>query len=192
MKVKNTRLLLAALAASSTLPALAHSGGDHVHGFVAGFTHPLLGWDHLLAMFSVGVWSAQQGGRQTWVLPLSFVATMAVGGALGMAGFSMGYTEATIAVSVIAFGLLIALTRSLPTWLGALACGLAALAHGIAHGGELPQGGSPWGYAGGFLLATASLHCAGILFGKAGAGQGLWQRGFGLLASLAGGYLLLA
>ncbi|HEY9100464.1 HupE/UreJ family protein [Chitinimonas sp.] len=191
--MKNTtRLLIAGLAATAALPALAHSGVDHVHGFVAGFTHPLFGWDHLLAMFSVGVWSAQQGGRHVWALPLSFVATMAVGGALGMAGFSMGFTEAAIAVSVIAFGLLIAQARSLPTWLSALACSLAALAHGIAHGGELPQDGNPWGYAGGFLLATALLHCTGILFGKMGAGHGRWQRGFGLLASLAGGYLLLA
>ncbi|GAB3263210.1 HupE/UreJ family protein [Chitinimonas naiadis] len=186
------RWLPVLLAGVCALPSFAHSGGDHVHGFVAGFSHPLLGWDHLLAMFAVGVWSAQQGGRHIWALPLSFVATMAIGGTLGMAGLTLGFTETAIAVSVIAFGLLITLARTLPTWLGAVACGLAALTHGIAHGGELPHDSSPWGYAAGFLFATAGLHLAGLLFGHIARGQGRWQRGFGVLASLAGGYLLLA
>lgn len=35
-----------------------HSGG----GFMSGFNHPVLGFDHLLAMLSVGMLSTQLGG----------------------------------------------------------------------------------------------------------------------------------
>ncbi|PZE10431.1 protein hupE, partial [Pseudomonas sp. 57B-090624] len=38
---------------------------------------------------------------------------------------------------------------------------LVALAHGVAHGLELPELSSPWGYATGFVAATAALHAAG-------------------------------
>ena len=32
-------------------------------GFMAGLSHPVLGFDHLLAMLSVGILSTQMGGR---------------------------------------------------------------------------------------------------------------------------------
>jgi len=46
----------------------------------------------------------------------------------------------------------------------ALAAGLTALfalSHGVAHGLELPMLSSPWGYAAGFVAATAALHGIG-------------------------------
>jgi hydrogenase/urease accessory protein HupE len=56
------------------------------HGFTDGFLHPLTGWDHLLAMFAVGLWAAQHRGRALWLIPLSFVGVMVLGGILGVAG----------------------------------------------------------------------------------------------------------
>ncbi len=41
-------------------------------GIAAGLTHPLLGVDHLLAMLTVGLLSAQLGGRAIWGLPGAF------------------------------------------------------------------------------------------------------------------------
>lgn len=185
--VRRTSLLLIGLLAT---PALAHSGGAHLHGFAAGFVHPLFGWDHLLAMLAVGIWSAQQGGVRRVLLPACFVAAMAVGGALGMAGVQLGFTETAIAVSVLALGVLIALARTLPAPLGAALCIVAAVCHGLAHGGELPLAASATGYVLGFLLATAGLHLAGIALAL--RLRTFWLRGFGLLAGLAGSYLLLA
>ncbi|MCB2081859.1 MAG: HupE/UreJ family protein, partial [Rickettsiales bacterium] len=47
--------------------ALAHTGAmGAAGGFAAGISHPVLGLDHLLAMVSVGVLSAQIGGRAIW------------------------------------------------------------------------------------------------------------------------------
>ena len=55
--------------------ALAH-GGHGIGGFRSGLTHPVLGLDHLLAMVSVGIVSAQIGGRAIWSVPASFVLIM--------------------------------------------------------------------------------------------------------------------
>ena len=77
----------------------------------------------------------------------------------------------------------------------AMALGLTALfalTHGVAHGLELPALASPWGYAAGFVAATAALHGAGYALvrwlpqaaaplvrvaGAASAGAGLWLLG---------------
>ena len=38
-------------------------------GFYDGLSHPVLGIDHFLAMVSVGIVSAQIGGRAIWTIP---------------------------------------------------------------------------------------------------------------------------
>ena len=59
--------------------ALAHTGHGDTSGLMHGFTHPITGIDHVLAMVAVGVLAAQLGGRALWLVPLSFVGVMAVG-----------------------------------------------------------------------------------------------------------------
>ena len=53
-------------------------------GFYDGLSHPVLGIDHFLAMVSVGVISAQIGGRAIWTIPATFVLMMILGGIIGM------------------------------------------------------------------------------------------------------------
>ena len=48
--------------------AFAHITQGPLGGFAGGFAHPLTGLDHFLAMFAVGVWGAQMGGRSVWAL----------------------------------------------------------------------------------------------------------------------------
>ena len=76
-------LSLAGMAIAS--PAFAHTGVGDTTGFVLGFLHPVGGIDHVLAMVAVGLFAALLGGRALWLLPISFVTMMAMGGALGMA-----------------------------------------------------------------------------------------------------------
>jgi urease accessory protein len=160
--MQHARNLVAILALSS-LPglALAHPGHEH-SGLVAGLGHPLLGLDHLLAMLAVGLWAAQQQGRTRWALPLTFVASMLGGGLLGFAGVQLPLMETGIAASVLALGLLVALAVRPPLPLAIAFTALFALAHGVAHGLELPDLASPATYALGFVLATALLHGAGF------------------------------
>ncbi len=146
-------------------PALAHDDTGVAGGFVAGFQHPLLGIDHMLAMVSVGIWGAFLGRPLVVALPVLFPTVMALGGAIGMAGLPVPPVELGIGVSVLALGLMImlAVRASLPVACGLV--GLFALFHGYAHGSELPSAADPVGYTTGFVLATGLLHVAGIALG---------------------------
>ena len=64
------------------LPALAHNFTGMV-GFYDGISHPVLGLDHFLAMVSVGIVSAQIGGKAIWTVPATFVSVMTIGGFFG-------------------------------------------------------------------------------------------------------------
>lgn len=163
--VPRSLLTLAALVTPSL--ALAHTGVGDTHGFVHGFAHPIGGLDHVLAMVAVGLFAAHLGGRALWLVPLSFVGVMALGGALGMAGVEIPFAEAGIALSVIVLGAAVALRIALPTVAAMALVGFFAIFHGHAHGAELPQGASGLGYATGFLIATALLHAAGLGLGLA-------------------------
>ena len=151
-----------AMLALLLVPALAfaHPGHDE-SGLVAGISHPLGGLDHLLAMLAVGLWAAQQKGAARWALPCTFVGTMLMGGLLGFEGLQLPALESAIAASVSALGLAVALAVRPPLFMAMAATALFAVFHGVAHGLELPEMSSPWGYATGFAAATAALHAVG-------------------------------
>ena len=145
--------------------AFAHAGHDH-SGLLSGVAHPITGLDHLLAMLAVGLWAAQQSGAARWAVPVTFVATMLLGGVLGFSGMEIPLMETGIAGSVLAFGLLVAVAARLPMAVALGLTALFALTHGVAHGLELPALASPWGYAAGFVAATAVLHGLGYLVAR--------------------------
>lgn len=146
-------------------PALAHSGVGTHFAFFDGFTHPLLGLDHLLAMVGVGLWAALVGGKARWLWPAAFVTVMTAGGALALNGIALPYVEALILASVIGIGAAVAFGLRLPLVAGATICAAFAIAHGHAHGAELPVGASAIDYVAGFVVATAALHAIGIVVG---------------------------
>ena len=39
---------------------------------MSGFAHPLLGWDHVIAMLAVGLWGAFRRAPALWLLRWSF------------------------------------------------------------------------------------------------------------------------
>jgi urease accessory protein len=187
----------AALAALFLAPSLAfaHTGVGDTLGFVHGFSHPLSGLDHVLAMVMVGVLAWQLGGRAVWVVPATFVLVMAGGGALGMMGVAIPFVEIGIALSVIILGAIVALGIMAPVAIAAGIVGLFAIAHGHAHGAEMPAAAAGMAYAAGFMMATAGLHAAGLaigsLIGKVGGRSGTFAtRAAGGIASLAGVGLL--
>ncbi|MBX7165119.1 MAG: HupE/UreJ family protein [Pirellulales bacterium] len=153
-------LVLLCLSAMVT-PALAHPG--HPEGtFHDGFNHPLLGLDHLLAMVAVGLLGVRLGGRSLWLMPVSFLSAMLVGGLAAAAGMPLPLVEYGILASVLVLGALIATSVRFPVAAAAALVAAFAFFHGHAHAAEMVAGGSLAPYAGGFLLATASLHALGI------------------------------
>ncbi len=145
--------------------ASAHILPGTAHGLQDGLIHPWTGWDHLLAMFAVGLWAAQHRGRAVWLIPLSFVAVMIAGGMAGLAGVTVPGTELWIGLSVLALGGLIATSTRLRPSLGMAVAGLFALFHGYAHGHEMPAAASALWFSAGFVTSTLALHGLGIATG---------------------------
>lgn len=157
-----------AVAVTTFLPTLAfaHPGHELQLGFMGGVLHPLSGPDHLAAMLAVGAWAAQLGGRLRWAVPMSFVALMLVGAALGMSGVVFGAAEQGVVVSVCILGLLLASAIRLPASVCVLLTGSFAMFHGYAHGAEAPQQANVMAYFTGFVLSTIALHLVGFMAGS--------------------------
>ena len=148
-------------------PALAHDELKEGAGFVIGLLHPVLGFDHLLAMLSVGILSAQIGGRAIWYVPATFVASMILGGYLGMANVLVPLVEVGIALSVLALGAAVAADRNLPKGVAEVSVAIFGIFHGHAHGTEMPLIADPWLYGLGFVIGTATIHLTGVFIGFA-------------------------
>lgn len=176
------------------LPAQAHelhSGG----GFISGFNHPVLGFDHLLAMICVGLLSTQLGGRAIWTVPAIFVLFMVFGGIIGLLSIPIPFVEFGIAASVLLLGLALAIDKKLPQWLVMAFVAIFAIFHGHAHGVEMPQLAKPALYVLGFICGTSAIHIVGVILGIAMQQKdpkNRMVRSSGGAIALVGGYLLLS
>jgi urease accessory protein len=188
------------LSALSGLAILLAAKGAYAHiiqgtqgGFGSGFAHPLTGPDHFLAMFAVGLWSAQMGGRSVWTLPVTFPMIMVIGGVLGMTGLPLPAIEIGIALSILALGGAIMLAWRPAEWTALILIAYFALCHGYAHGVELPLASDPADYAIGFVLATGMIHLFGIGVGTALGKpmQGRLSRALGVVIAIGGIYFLV-
>ena len=172
--------------------AFAHDESGGGAGFVTGLFHPVLGFDHFLAMLSVGVISAQIGGRAIWYIPATFVLAMILGGILGMQSVNILAVEAGIALSVLILGSILAAGKVMPEWIAVIAVGIFGIFHGHAHGTEMPLIADPWLYGAGFVIGTSLIHLTGVLFGIAfrGARRGDYAlRAAGVGIAAAGAYI---
>jgi hydrogenase/urease accessory protein HupE len=170
MKSNCKRVLATLLFLSPALaPSLAnaHSLPGQGTGLGAGFSHPWQGYDHLIAMFAVGFWAAQHQGRAVWLIPLSFVGVMTLGGIVGACGGNLPGAEFLILLSVPVFGLLAAFRVRLGLRTSLVMVGFFALFHGLAHGQEMPGSASLVSFGSGFVLATLLLHGLGIVTARA-------------------------
>ena len=184
--------LLALLAILAATAVQAHTATGSEGGFSSGFTHPLLGIDHVIAMVAVGLWGAFLGAPAIWLLPIVFPLVMAFGGALGVAGVPLPAVETGIALSGVVLGLLVAFAVRAPLWVAAVIVGAFAVFHGHAHGTELPVAANPYAYAAGFVVGTGLLHLAGIAIGGlTRTKEGTWAvRAAGVAIAAAGAAFL--
>ena len=146
----------------------AHEDAGMAGGFISGLTHPLLGFDHMVAMIAIGLWGAFLGSPALWILPVVFSVVMAFGGALGVLGFKIPLVETGIAASAVVLGLMVVFALRPKIAIAAVIVGAFAIFHG--HGTELPEAPSLLAYSIGFVISTGLLHLAGIGFGLLHAG----------------------
>ena len=185
-------LAIAVILLMITNPAFAHSDAGIAGGFISGFLHPVLGWDHVVAMVAVGLWGAFLGSPAIWLLPIVFPLVMAFGGAIGVLGIPIPAVEAGIAASAIVLGAMVAFTIRPPILVAAVIVGAFAIFHGHAHGTELPNAANPIAYSIGFVLSTGLLHLSGIAFGllvRWPAGKVAVQAGGGVISLMGVGFL---
>ena len=174
---------------------LAHNFTGMV-GFYDGISHPVLGLDHFLAMISVGIVSAQIGGRAIWTVPTTFVTIMTVGGLFGFFLLidEFFFVEVGIIFSVILLGLGISIEKKIPKNLIIIFVGIFGLFHGIAHGIEVPAAANPILFVLGFICGTSALHLFGVGIGyfsiKTNASL-ILLRLTGMLFAIYGIYLLI-
>ncbi len=157
-----------------TFPVSAHTFTGMI-GFYDGLSHPVLGIDHFLAMVSVGIVSAQIGGRAIWTIPATFVLMMIFGGAIGMLvevfffdleDCAFIVVEYGIVFSVILLGLAIAIEKKISINIIMIFICIFGLCHGLAHGMEMPWAVNPILFALGFASGTATLHLFGVGIGS--------------------------
>lgn len=162
MKKILTFIVLSVLSAT----AWAHPGhGIEGGGFINGVLHPILGWDHVLAMVAVGLWAASFQGKARMAIPATFVLIMLLGFIFGTQGGGIPMMEQGIAASVLIIGLAAAWAQRIPATIAMVVVGAFALFHGVAHGTE--WSGSAWQFGAGFMLSTIALHIAGYFGGVA-------------------------
>ena len=205
MKSLSSALIRPAGVAARLLAATAAQAhtGHGADSLFEGLAHPL-GLDHLLAMVAVGLWSVTAlPASRAWWGPATFMLALVVSAALGAMGVTLPFLEHLVSLSVVLFGVMLAvgsqkhLAQKLPVPAGLALIALAASLHGLAHGAEASGAGSVTafaGYASGFLLTTAVLHAGGVLAGT-GLRRALAERanwvvtGLGTLFGGAGAYL---
>lgn len=158
-------------------------------GLGAGFLHPLLGLDHLLAMVGVGLWAAQQSNRRAvWVISAAFLGFMSIGFGLGVRSSALPLVELGIVASVALVGALILFKRQVPLFVGTALAGLFAVFHGHAHGTDPAVGLSWLNFGVGFLLASGVLLVMGAAVWRIAERVTLQQS----VSRSAGGTLLTA
>ena len=191
--MKKIRGITLTLAITVLAPALAYAHPQHSGtGFIQGFVHPLLGFDHLLAMIAVGVWAAQVGGRTTWILPGAFVTAMFAGSMLGLAGFAVPMVEPVVAASVLVLGLVIMFRIRVSVPYAASLAAVFALHHGAAHLADASATVNLITYGAGFTMATTLLHLTGIFAALAFRGREIVLRLAGAPVGLAGAWMLVS
>ena len=199
---------------SSSLNAHTFTG---MVGFYDGISHPVLGIDHFLAMVSVGIVSAQIGGRAIWTVPSTFVLMMLIGGIIGISAeiikglddqaISLSeagtfnyfadsiyfFIELGIILSVILLGLAIAIEKKLSVFFTMIFVGIFGFCHGTAHGLEMPWASNPILFALGFSSGTATLHLFGVgigYFALKTIFSSILLRIIGTLCAIYGFYLI--
>jgi urease accessory protein len=120
-------------------------GGDApvniFEGFLSGIGHPVIGLDHLAFVITAGLLATTF--NRGWFIPIVFVLASLTGTIIHLLNFNLPMTEFLISLSVLGFGLLLAMKDSLPEAAVIVLAGMAGLFHGYAYGESVIGAGMP-------------------------------------------------
>jgi urease accessory protein len=161
MRIRLPRILALFLLSPSF--SHAHSMAFTAMDWNSGFLHPLQGIDHIIAMLAVGFWAAQLRGVALWVLPLTFVSVMSLGGLIGMTNLEIPSAEVIILLSGFVLSVLAVKNIRFDIKVNMLIVAFFALFHGYAHGAEITDSADLTSFGAGFIVSTGLLHCTGMM-----------------------------
>lgn len=145
---------------------IASAHGLHGVSFMAGFVHPMLGLDHLLAMLGMGVSVAGFSVRGRLAAASLMVLSLLVGLFSATAIHAPLSVDPLLAATLLMMGLMLLRKQaSSPAWRISLFA-LFAYFHGFAHGAEWPQQHALWPFAVGVTSASLLLFVLGVAIGR--------------------------
>ncbi|MGB3514467.1 MAG: HupE/UreJ family protein [Microcoleaceae cyanobacterium] len=119
-------------------PATAHHpmGGQTPsnlwEGLLSGIGHPIIGIDHLAFVVAIGLIAAP--ATRGVLIPVCFIATAMLGTGFHLLIIDLPLVEMAIALSVVAFGVMLAVKQKLNIQLLAILAATAGIFHGYAYG----------------------------------------------------------
>jgi urease accessory protein len=162
MRIKNWLIAVLFLVSPSLY---AHTGGHIDHSLMSGLLHPLTGIDHLLVLIAVGLIAAKQRGKTMFAFPAVFFGLMATGALLNAYAVQIPFVESLIALSLVAFGLLVSTNQKQRSKILFLGVSFFAVFHGYAHASEIPTDSSAVQYFSGLMLMSLAICMSGCVVG---------------------------
>lgn len=101
-------------------------------GLMSGIAHPVIGFDHLAFIVAVGLLAAVS--RASFLVAVSFVLAAMVGTALHVVGLSIPGVGLLISGSILLFGALLVVKRSMSALMALSLAAIAGSFHGYAYG----------------------------------------------------------
>jgi urease accessory protein len=165
------KILFGLVLAVIATPAAAHTGHSGNASFMAGLLHPLTGWDHLLAIAAIGLWSVVRSGRASMVWPTVFLASVLTGFGVASFGAVFPALEHLMLASILIPALLAVSALRVGLWSAATAICFFGFAHGHLHGLEVGAN-ALLPFAAGMCAAMAGLLLVIVLGGRATTAAG--------------------
>lgn len=109
---------------------------------------------------AVGLIAAKQGGKALFAFPAVFLALMAAGALLNAVAVQIPFVESLIALSLVAFGLLVSINQKQRSKILFLGVSFFAVFHGYAHAAEIPTDADAVQYFSALMLMSLTI-CAG-------------------------------
>jgi len=161
-------------------------------GFLSGFIHVFGGFDHILALIAVGVWSSQHGGKVERWMPAVFALVMIHGAIMASAGQALPAVDVGMAASVATLGVMLAASLTLRLPSAFFLVSVFAMFHGFSHGTQLAEASDAVGVGAGLIAATILLQGTGIWLGRMIKQHQfpVLARGLGFGCAIAGVFLL--
>jgi urease accessory protein len=165
------------------------------HGFSgSGVLNPILGFDHMIAVFSVGFLATKFTGKKIYYIQLLFLVVLLLIIGLNLKNLSDFTTEIAISISIIMIGLMILYKKNISLYLVTIFIILLSIFQGLAIENEVYKTTSNLTHIILLFITVISLQIAGITSGMLifdNKYKNYWIKSIGVSTIIIGCYFLV-